>query len=218
MGLLGAVALARSTFSPRRFLRPGLEWARTHGLHLASLPAPCTAWHRKEAPRHLRTEGREREGVASPVWQSCYQVQNPYPLHEAPRTQQKPPALPPLLTPTLTSTLQAKTSRFPAALGPLSLTYRLRSCFHLPRTLSFTLANQSSKTQPSTPCTRTPSLALWAPEQPLLTPCSWEQSPAASWAFHWACPKFRIYLCRGRRSFLSSLLESGRHLFRLVFF
>lgn len=155
----------------------------------------------------MRTEGRERGSVASPVWQSCYQVQNPYPLHKAPRIQQKPPALSPLLTPTPTSTLQAKTSRFPAALGPLSLTCRLCSCFHLPGTLSFTLANQSSKTQPSTPCTRTPSLPHWAPELLLPTPCFWEQSPAASWAFLWACPKFRIYLCRGRRSFLSPLLE-----------
>lgn len=180
----------------------GLVWRgpRTHGLHLASLPAPCIAWHRKEVPRHLGTEGREGGSVASPVWQSCYQVQNPYPLHEAPRTQQKRPALPPLLTPTPISMLQAKTSRFPAALGPLSLTCRLCSCFHLSGTFSFTLANQSSTTQPSTPCTRTPSLPHWAPEQPLPTPCFWEQSPAASWAFLWA--KFRIYLCRGRRSFI----------------
>lgn len=116
----------------------------------------------------MRTEGRERGHGTSPVWQSYYhrdKGQNPYPLHKAARTQQNlQPSSP---TPAPTFTLQAKASRFSVALGPLSFTSRLCSCFHLSGTLLFsTLVNPSSKIQPSTPCTRMSCLPHWAPEQP----------------------------------------------------
>lgn len=195
MGLFGgAIALAWSTFPPLEL--PQAWSGGGQGPTVSTLPPSLHPAQPGTEKRFLgiweQRGGREEVlhlqygslVTKCRILTPCTRPQGPSNLH----------------APTPISMLQAKTSRFPAALGPLSLTCRLCSCFHLSGTFSFTLANQSSTTQPSTPCTRTPSLPHWAPEQPLPTPCFWEQSPAASWAFLWA--KFRIYLCRGRRSFL----------------
>ena len=63
--------------------------------------------------------------------------------------------------------------------------------FHLPGTLSFpTLANQSSKTQPSTPCTRTPAWPTGLQNTP--PPGSAGQSPGALWASLWDRPEVGV--------------------------
>ena len=67
------------------------------------------------------------------------------------------------LTPAPTPTLQTKAFSSLAALGPLSFSSSLHSCFHLPGTSPFpTQVDQSFKTQPSTQVDQMPYLPHWA--------------------------------------------------------